>query len=374
MSKDNLTPDGAHIAPDSAAPVEMTEADIAPVPDVEPEAIPLRWVRVSHHTPDHIASRYLYAAYGSNLSLEQMVRRCPTADIVGQGTLRGAKLVFAYYMGIVEAENASTPMGVYKMTAADVAAMDRAEGLGHGGGYRHGGSGYERYLVTVEMKGVAVRCFTYVKRDNALEEPSERYYQTCLRGYADWNFDTRRLRHAKEDARKNGKRRTYSSQYGYWDSTQSAFDWDSWRKGTGAINEAINAMPRPTPSKAGRNTPGSVWDEKNKCWRWAHRRPLQTPVVPSYDEMLGYDQYEPEGGNGTGAGMGPPKSGIPPIEPRRSLVTGRELPSSKQARKNIRQAVDNFKAKHGTGQTTFVNGKGERWELGNNGVWYRAKE
>lgn len=34
----------------------------------------------------------LYIAYGSNLNLEQMRRRCPTAELVGKTVLRGWRL------------------------------------------------------------------------------------------------------------------------------------------------------------------------------------------------------------------------------------------------------------------------------------------
>lgn len=290
------------------------------------QSVKLAWVRISHHSPDHVAARWPYAGYGSNLSLEQMVRRCPTADIQGGGILRNAKLVFAYYLGIEEMEGASTPVGVFRLTAADVAALDRCEGLGRS---------YERYLVTVELNGEAVRCFTYVKRDNRLEEPSERYYQTCLRGYGDWNFDARRLRHAREQARKRGKRRTYSSGYGHWRGDSTEIDWNKYRGG--GYSRGTTSNPRDA----------------------------LIPPVPSMDE-------EPEG-NGTAASY----------QPRISLVTGRDL--SRKAR----DAADTFKRKHGSGvyddptrtstlnghgQETFTGRDGQKWRKGPNGIWYRAKE
>lgn len=338
-----------------------------PAPAMVPEAIPLRWVRVSHHSPDHIASRYPYAAYGSNLSLAQIGRRCPTAVEYGTGVLRDAKLAFAYYLGVVEAVGSSVPVAVFKVCAADVAALDRCEGLGRS---------YERFLVTIEVKGEAVRCFTYVKRDNALEEPSERYYQTCLQGYADFNFDARRLRHAKEDARKNGKRRTYSPTYGHWDSSTPAFDWDEYRKGTASTSTHTQGT---TPDHTRSTT--HYWDG----FRWIRRTRKNNAVIPtvrSYDEAVGND--EPIG-NGTAASY----------QPRTSLVTGRELPSSRHARRAQQREIENWKRKHGSGkyqggpldvdperistlngenQEEFTNPKnGERWRKGKNGVWYRAK-
>jgi len=177
---------------------KTNNAPAVPAGDAAPlvSALPMAWVRVSHKSPDHIAARYLYAGYGSNLNLDQMTRRCPGVDIVGAGLLRDARLVFAYHLGIVPDKDSTTLVGVFKVTAADVAALDRYEALGRN---------YERILVTVECNGQAVRCFTYLKRDNALEAPTDSYYATCLEGFNNWDFDSRRLRHAREQARKLGK-------------------------------------------------------------------------------------------------------------------------------------------------------------------------
>ncbi len=143
--------------PDFIGPIRPVAAE---VPEPATIAIPLRWVRVTHKSPDHIAARYPYAAFGSNLNIGQMAQRCPMADPVGVGVLRSARLVFAYYLGIVQDDNATVPVGVYRLNAADIATLDRYEGLGRS---------YERYLVTVELNGQAVRCFTYIKRNNEPE-------------------------------------------------------------------------------------------------------------------------------------------------------------------------------------------------------------
>ena len=39
-------------------------------------------------------SKKLYIAYGSNLNLEQMKFRCPTAKLVGKGTIENYELQF----------------------------------------------------------------------------------------------------------------------------------------------------------------------------------------------------------------------------------------------------------------------------------------
>ena len=42
---------------------------------------------------DSLRAKY-YIAYGSNLNLEQMARRCPTAKVVGSTTLKNYRLMF----------------------------------------------------------------------------------------------------------------------------------------------------------------------------------------------------------------------------------------------------------------------------------------
>lgn len=295
-------------------------------------AIPLRWVRVSHHSPDHLAARYLYAAYGSNLNLGQMATRCQGADIAGSGVLRNARLVFARYLGIVEDDSATVPVGVFKVTAADIAALDRYEGLGRS---------YERFLVTVELNGEAVRCFTYIKRNNEPEQPSEKYWEACSQGYADFNFDSRRLRHARDFARKNERPKKYGK--GYQDSaygTESGMDWRDY------MESGKRAATRGNPNI----------------------RNYMVPSVPATD----------------GSDIGPPKT---------SLVTGRQLAASWRDRHAPRQTSDQWdrnhpkpKAANGNARKEglanagykpgdeFINPKtGETWRMGGNGVWLRKE-
>lgn len=175
--------------------------------------LPTRWVKLNHKDPAHVAQRYNYCAYGSNLSLEQMQKRCPEADIVGTGLLRNAELFFAYYAGIKEIAGKICPIGVYKLNARDIATMDRREGMGRA---------YDRYLVTVDMAdGSKLRCFTYVKWNQVIEAPSKMYMETVTQGYRDWNLPMSFLKEASEYATKHGIKRkpqTYSSQ---WSSSRS---------------------------------------------------------------------------------------------------------------------------------------------------------
>ena len=76
------------------------------------DTLPTRWLNVSHHSAAHIAARYPYAGYGSNLWLQQIGERCPQADTYGRGRLRGARLAFARVATIIADENVDTLVGI----------------------------------------------------------------------------------------------------------------------------------------------------------------------------------------------------------------------------------------------------------------------
>ena len=159
------------------------------------DSLPTRWLNVSHHSAQHIAERYPYAGYGSNLWLQQIAARCPQADTYGRGRLRGARLAFAKVATIIADENVDTLVGIYTLTASDIETLDRREGLGRS---------YDRYLVTPEVdNGNAVRCFTYIRRDATPGAPTDEYFAKLTAGYRDWKFPDRRLRRARERAIKD---------------------------------------------------------------------------------------------------------------------------------------------------------------------------
>jgi len=75
-----------------------------------------------------------YLAYGSNLNVPQMRRRCPTAAILGTAKLRGWELLFrgsktGSYLTIEEREGCEVPVAVWVVTPEDEAALDRYEGF-----------------------------------------------------------------------------------------------------------------------------------------------------------------------------------------------------------------------------------------------------
>ena len=65
-----------------------------------------------------------YLAYGSNLSIAQMVQRCPYAVYVGKATIPNYQLLFkgsktGSYLTIEKADGFTVPVGVWAVTEAD---------------------------------------------------------------------------------------------------------------------------------------------------------------------------------------------------------------------------------------------------------------
>ena len=75
--------------------------------------------------------RKLYFAYGSNLWLEQMVRRCPESKLVGLGVLRGWKWAIntRRYANVVRSSEDLVYGLVYELSPSDEARLDQKEGV-----------------------------------------------------------------------------------------------------------------------------------------------------------------------------------------------------------------------------------------------------
>ena len=72
-----------------------------------------------------------YIAYGSNMSQDQMARRCPDAKLIGTGYLPNHRLEF-YLHATVErtrAHDAKVPVAVWEISKADEARLDIYEGF-----------------------------------------------------------------------------------------------------------------------------------------------------------------------------------------------------------------------------------------------------
>lgn len=141
-----------------------------------------------------------YLAYGSNLNVEQMRFRCPGAKIVGTAEIKDYRLMFkgsktGAYLTIEPEKGCAVPVGVWSVTQADIANLDRYEG-------------YPTFYYKIQMNvlcsdGHRHKSFIYIMHeDRLLGIPSEYYVRTCIEGYRAFGFDLKVLSDAIEYSRK----------------------------------------------------------------------------------------------------------------------------------------------------------------------------
>ncbi len=142
------------------------------------------------------ARRRLYIAYGSNLNLEQMARRCPTAKVVGATVMRNWQLLFWGVATIERSKGGIVPVLVWEIQPEDEAALDAYEGWPRL---------YRKESVRVTLDGKQVRAMVYIMNHGYPHPPSRTYYETILAGYRSAGFDSRILREAARNATKKGE-------------------------------------------------------------------------------------------------------------------------------------------------------------------------
>ena len=145
-----------------------------------------------------------YLAYGSNLSVEQMLHRCPDAVYVGTGEIKDHRLLFrgsltGSYLTIEEKKGRSVPVVVWKVSEHDEAALDLYEGYPRF---------YQKEELELQVKSRidgtpigTVPAFVYVMDDSRpLGKPTSGYLRICEEGYDRFGFDRRILKRAVRES------------------------------------------------------------------------------------------------------------------------------------------------------------------------------
>lgn len=128
----------------------------------------------------------LYLAYGSNLNLEQMAKRCPTANPFKVGMVHNFKLVFRgrerTAVATIEAcENKTVPVLIWEIEESDEKALDVYEGFPWL---------YRKEMVEVQVEGETLDVMAYIMNPGReISSPSIGYYNTILAGYKDNRLD-----------------------------------------------------------------------------------------------------------------------------------------------------------------------------------------
>ncbi len=153
-----------------------------------------------------------YLAYGSNLSVRQMLHRCPDAVYVGTAEITDYQLLFkgsktGNYLTIEPKPGYRVPVVVWKISDSDERCLDIYEGCPRF---------YYKTTMEVTVHSLlggkpigAVGALIYIMHeDRELGCPTGRYFDACLEGYQRFGFDTRCLGRALTDSvdRKTAKR------------------------------------------------------------------------------------------------------------------------------------------------------------------------
>ena len=129
-----------------------------------------------------MSSKKYYIAYGSNLNLEQMKRRCPTAQVVGVSELVGYKLTFKgaltnAYATIEESTDCTVPVLIWELQPQDEKALDRYEGYP---------SFYFKEMHTVVVNKESIEAMVYImNKKYKVGFPSADYFDVIRKGYND---------------------------------------------------------------------------------------------------------------------------------------------------------------------------------------------
>ena len=130
----------------------------------------------------------LYAAYGSNLNLEQMALRCPSAEVYGKGMINGYRLVFNGVASIEPDQNGQVPVGVWLIDDDCERSLDRYEGFPRL---------YRKETIDVQMhNGEIEKCMVYIMNYGERALPYKYYYDIIAKGYDEIGLDKKFLREA----------------------------------------------------------------------------------------------------------------------------------------------------------------------------------
>ena len=137
-----------------------------------------------------------YIAYGSNLNIAKMEKRCPTAKVVGTSVIEDYQLLFkgskrGFYLTIEAKKGAKVPVAIWEITKSDEIALDDYEGYP---------SLYYKKEMILDIKSIhsevvkRSEAFVYImQEEQKLGIPSEDYVKACLEGYQAFGFDEKYL-------------------------------------------------------------------------------------------------------------------------------------------------------------------------------------
>ncbi len=144
----------------------------------------------------------LYIAYGSNMNVEQMAYRCPTAKVKGVGKIEGWKLTFRGSDGgavatIEQAKKGEVPVLLWNIKPSDELALDRYEGYPWL---------YRKEIINAIFEGETIEVMVYIMNEGRpIATPSHSYYETIRQGYETAGIDEEYLKKSCRNSKRKGK-------------------------------------------------------------------------------------------------------------------------------------------------------------------------
>jgi gamma-glutamylcyclotransferase (GGCT)/AIG2-like uncharacterized protein YtfP len=140
----------------------------------------------------------LYFAYGSNLNLSQMQRRCPGAEPLDKLMLPNTRLVFRGVADVITEEGAVCPGGIWRITPECERALDRYEG--YDPDHPERGMYRKEYVEVDGLPDGETTVMVYAMNSTGIMPPSEGYFQGIVQGYRDFGLKQTELRRALKHA------------------------------------------------------------------------------------------------------------------------------------------------------------------------------
>lgn len=121
-----------------------------------------------------------YIAYGSNLNLKQMEKRCPTAKVIATTTLKDFQLLFCGYATIIEKRGKSVQVSVWSIEKDDELNLDV---------YERFPDLYRKENVKININGDILVAMVYIINEVVARLPTTDYLDIIKEGYQDMNLD-----------------------------------------------------------------------------------------------------------------------------------------------------------------------------------------
>ena len=129
-----------------------------------------------------------YLAYGSNLNLMYMQKRCTSSKPIKDSTLKNFRLAYKgsadgfAYLTIEPAIDFQVPLGVFELSYKDIKRLDLYEGYPHL---------YEKAYSPLQINSKEKEALIYIMQERfTYHLPSKEYIEICKKGYEDFGFDT----------------------------------------------------------------------------------------------------------------------------------------------------------------------------------------